>query len=405
MSAHIDVLIPTHAHPLLLPFAVSSAQAQSTSGVRIVIIGDGVGDETRDVVSPMLRDDPDLVFLDLPKVGRTGERHRHRVLAQTDAHLVTYLSDDDLLFPDHVVRMAALLQHVDVAMPMANHLLQNREVEISPWSLGEDPGRSMALGGASMFSLTGLSHTVQAYRKLPFGWRDTPRGFATDQYMLLQFMAQDWCRLQVDDTVTTVHLADSIRRDMNPQQRFEELRDASAWMRDGDGWAEFRNLAHRYVRRQAAHHVATLHAVRDAHDAEKQLEATQLLATLEQLRGLEDRVMQAEEALATSLGQRTELQANMETTLSKVADLESKVMEADAAKASAIERNAVMETKLQATLTLLEREAERIAQLERTLVERTAELAAVMATRTIRLRNSLVKRRSVRALLQWRRGG
>ena len=69
-------------------------------------------------------------------------------------------ADDDSLFPDHVERMLALLNEADVAMPLGSNLLPNGVVEAFPWALEDEPGRSMARSGVSLFSLTGLSHSM-----------------------------------------------------------------------------------------------------------------------------------------------------------------------------------------------------------------------------------------------------
>ena len=118
MSPRVEILIPTHDHPMLLPFAVATALEQTVAASRIVVIGDGVGDDTRDVMAELCRGDANLLLVDLPKAGRTGERHRHRVLVDSEADVVTYHSDDDLLFPDHVERMIDLVDHADVVMPL-----------------------------------------------------------------------------------------------------------------------------------------------------------------------------------------------------------------------------------------------------------------------------------------------
>ena len=340
MSPRVEILIPTHNHPLLLPFAVATAQEQSAPAARIVVIGDGVGDDTRDVMASLCRDDPDLVFLDLPKAGRTGEPHRHRVLADSRADVVTYHSDDDLLFPDHVERMLALLDHADVVMPMGAHLRPDGTAESSPWSLGEEPGRTMALGGTSLFSLSGITHTMAAYRRLPFGWRETPDGFYTDQYMLLQFLAEPWCRFDVDDVPTTVHLADSLRRDMSASQRFEEMSRVDDWMRHRDGWREYRHRVQSHLRRTAAQSMVDLHSISD-HLGLVSRENEELRARLDEM--------------------------------------------------------ATQDSQLQARIGDAERT---ISELVHALDARSREVEALMATRTMRLRRAFVCNRFVRAVLR-----
>jgi GalNAc5-diNAcBac-PP-undecaprenol beta-1,3-glucosyltransferase len=380
MSPRVDIVIPTHDHALLLPLAVASAQEQTVGGVRVVVLGDGVGDDTRDVMASMLRDDPELVFVDRPKAGRTGERHRAELLATTDAEHVTYLGDDDLLFPDHVERMIALLERADVAMPQSTHWHPDGEVDTSPWSLEDEPGRSMALDGVSLFSLTGLAHTMAAYRRLPFGWRDTPPGFYTDQYMLLQFLAEDWCRFAVDDTATTVHLADSLRREMTPLERYAELRGVDEWMRRRDGWNEFRGRAQRQLRRQAAEHIVALGG---AHD--------RLAALAQQLEELE--------------AARAESQAALDAQVQRIAGLDE-ALDAEVQRSTGLDEALDAERLRSAELSAaLDAERVRADALDEAVRAQSNELAAVMATRTMRLRALLVRPRAVRALLRWRRAG
>ena len=345
-----------------------------------VLAGDGVGDDTRDVMASMLRDDPDLVFVDRPKAGRTGERHRAELLATTDAEHVTYLGDDDLLFPDHVERMLGLLERADVAMPQSTHWHPDGEVGTSPWSLEDEPGRSMALDGVSLFSLTGLAHTMAAYRRLPFGWRDTPPGFYTDQYMLLQFLAEDWCRFAVDDTATTVHLADSLRREMTPHERYAELRGVDEWMRHRDGWNEFRGRAQRQLRRQAAEHIVALGG---AHD--------RLAALAQQLEELE--------------AARAESQAALDAEVQRSAGLDE-ALDAEVQRSTGLDEALDAERLRSAELSAaLDAERVRADALDEAVRAQSNELAAVMATRTMRLRALLVRPRAVRALLRWRRAG
>jgi chromosome segregation ATPase len=211
---------------------------------------------------------------------------------------------------------------------------------------------------------------MAAYRRLPFGWRDTPPGFYTDQYMLLQFLAEDWCRFAVDDTATTVHLADSLRRGMTPLERYAELRGVDEWMRRRDGWNEFRSRAQRQLRRQAAEHIVATGAANDRAAA------------------LEQQVADLERAHAETRAALDE-EAERSTRLAATLDAER-----------------VRNTQLNTALTAeLDAERVRADALDEAVRAQSNELAAVMATRTMRLRALLVRPRAVRALLRWRRAG
>jgi glycosyltransferase involved in cell wall biosynthesis len=57
-SPRVLVVVPTHDHPWALDLSVESALAQTVENLDIVVIGDGVVDETRDVVARLMeRDD------------------------------------------------------------------------------------------------------------------------------------------------------------------------------------------------------------------------------------------------------------------------------------------------------------------------------------------------------------
>jgi hypothetical protein len=272
-----DIVIPTHNHPLLLPYSVKSALSQSVSDIRVIVIGDGVGDDTRSVIHDLMREDSRIEFHDLPKAGRTGEPHRHPIIMSSSARIVAYNGDDDILAPDHLDLTLKKLEDHDVVAPLGTHIQRDGSVESNPWSLAEEPGRTMALNGSSLFSLSGLSHTTTAYRRLPHGWRTTPNGFYTDQYMILQFLEQPWCRFGLVPVPTVAHLADSLRRDMSDRERLEEIMRVNAWLRTADDWTNFRVMASESLRRNAAiHH----HGLFLAHQRLSELEATVTSALL-----------------------------------------------------------------------------------------------------------------------------
>ena len=284
-SPLIDIVIPTHDHALLLPHSIRSAREQTISDLRIVIVGDGVGDDTREVVRDLMADDDRIVFHDLPKAGgRTGEAHRNAIVGDSDARFVTYLGDDDLLFPDHATTMIDLLSDADLAMPPETPLAPDGSVSRSPWSLADDIGRQRALDGIGLFSLTGLSHTMEAYRRLPFGWRETPDGLASDQYMIMQFLEQDWCRCALADATTTVHLPSHLRRHMSPEERRIELDGVASRMFERGGWAEHRHRAAEDLRLQALNYALLSEAPADA---EMDRLREELAATHQHVRNLE----------------------------------------------------------------------------------------------------------------------
>ena len=51
MMSGAIVLVPTHDHAALLAHSIASAQRQTVEDLDIVVIGDAVGDDTRDLLA------------------------------------------------------------------------------------------------------------------------------------------------------------------------------------------------------------------------------------------------------------------------------------------------------------------------------------------------------------------
>lgn len=238
-----DILIPTHSHAPLLEVTLETAVAQTISDIAIIVVGDGVGDDTRAVVASAMERDHRIRFHDLPKGRRTGESHRHDIVLASSARFVTYLCDDDLLFPDHVERVAAHLGRYDVTMPPNTDVLPGGLVRSSSYTLEGGRGRRLQLAGQSLFGLSGLTHTVDAYRRLPEGWSETPEGYYTDQYMILKFLREPWCRIGRIDEPTTMQFQSVARRGVPMEERRAEMDWSYQWAREQDGWNQFRRRA------------------------------------------------------------------------------------------------------------------------------------------------------------------
>jgi glycosyltransferase involved in cell wall biosynthesis len=188
-----SIVVPTYRHVLLLPYALESALDQRDATVEVLVVGDGVEDATREVVG-RYGDDARIRFFDFPKGPRNGEAYRHEVLAEARGRIVTYLSDDDLLLADHVSTMRALLADADFAHSATAWFEPTGALQYHPWNVAESAFAAAMRSGVNAIGLTGTSHTLDAYRRLPQGWRTTPAGEPTDRHMWLQWLEQPWFR-------------------------------------------------------------------------------------------------------------------------------------------------------------------------------------------------------------------
>lgn len=248
------VLVPTHEHPATLDLAVRSALEQTVEEIEVLILGDGVGEETREVASGLLREDRRVRFLDLPKGPNHGEVHRGTAIESTEATIVCYLCDDDLLLPEHVESMRELLAEADLAHSQNGYLEADGSWHHFFADLSSPACRAWILRPRSnVVSLTGTAHTVAAYRRLPHGWRTTPAGHWPDHYMWQQFLAEPWVRAVTAPRVTALQFPSHLcgREDWPPERRRAELEGWRATLATAGGRARLEATIGRAVRTQA----------------------------------------------------------------------------------------------------------------------------------------------------------
>jgi glycosyltransferase involved in cell wall biosynthesis len=222
------ILIPTHRHAALLPFALESALGQEGAEIEVLVVGDGVEDSTREVMAGFARE-PRVRFFDLRKAPRLGEAHRHRILLdEAQGRVVAYLSDDDLLTPDFVVDMLGLLEDADFAHPVSTRFRADGSLEYFPWNYGRSEFQELGRKRIGSIGLTGTAHTVAAYRRLPYGWRTTPDGMPTDHWMWRQFLDLPGFRAVMGTRLTYLTFPELYWGDVPDEARASMLAD---WLR------------------------------------------------------------------------------------------------------------------------------------------------------------------------------
>ena len=218
-------LIATHNHAETLRHSIASVQNQSLQDFELFVVGDGVGDDTRDILSEFLAADGRIRFFDLPKGPRKGEVHRHAALLEARGRIVAYLGDDDLWFTNHLATLDDLLRKVDFGHTL-NLSINRNGVLIALAANLENPGfrQRMLSEQFNRFDLTFGGHTLFAYRRLRRGWETTPPEFPfTDLFMWRKFLSEPWCRAASAMVPTGICTATHLRPDMSNRERAEEL--------------------------------------------------------------------------------------------------------------------------------------------------------------------------------------
>ncbi|HEY3026603.1 MAG TPA: glycosyltransferase family 2 protein [Pyrinomonadaceae bacterium] len=232
MPVVATVLIPTFNHGPTLRHSVGSALEQTVSDIEIFIVGDGVPDVTREIVADLMHHDERVRFFDNPKGPRTGEIHRHRALAEARGEIVYYLSDDDLWLPDHVETMRDLLEEADYANALMLHLDAAGKLGVAPLDLSYPGERELVVMGRKGTSLSSMTHTLEMYRRLPYGWRTTPQEIFTDYYMQQQFLGEASCRAVSSMRPTMLKFKSEDRAGWTLDQRVSELEEWRRKFRD-----------------------------------------------------------------------------------------------------------------------------------------------------------------------------
>jgi hypothetical protein len=248
------IVVPTHDHAATLDLAVGSALEQTVAEIEVIVVGDGVGDDTREVVAELGRADPRVRFMDFPKGPHHGETYRGRAIAAAKAGIVCYLCDDDLLLPDHVESMAELLADADLAHSQNGHLDPDGSWQHYFADLSSPVCRAWLLQpGCNVVSLTGTAHTVAAYQRLPHGWRTTPPGRWADHYMWQQFLAEPWLRAVTATRVTALQFPSHLggREEWGAEERRAELERWRASLASAEGRARFEEQVRRTVTTQS----------------------------------------------------------------------------------------------------------------------------------------------------------
>jgi hypothetical protein len=221
-SPLVTVIIPTHDHASTLDLSINSVLAQSVDSLELVVIGDGAGDDTRDVMAAIT--DPRIRFVDEPKSPSRSELTRHKILADQASEVVCYLGDDDLMLVDHVETMVDLLTQVDFAHPLPVCIDSNGMFAAHPADLSIPGYRRWHLNHQhNAISLTGVAHRLGAYRRLPFGWRYPPAGWHSDHYMWMQWFDTPGLTFATGERLTVLKFDASLRQGWTARRRRDEL--------------------------------------------------------------------------------------------------------------------------------------------------------------------------------------
>ncbi|WP_205472897.1 glycosyltransferase family 2 protein [Nocardioides sp. SYSU D00038] len=223
-----SVVIPVHDKPTTLPLTVDTVLRQSVGDLEVIVVGDGVTDAVRSVVDDLVARDERVRFLDFPKGPHHGERYRHDAVRAARSDAIFYLCDDDLLLPDHVADLLALLQDAGLVQSYNGFLRPDGRVGFYPADLA-DPGHVRLMLDDRIrhnaVSITGTAHSRAFYDRVGERWDTTPAGEWPDHHQWRKLMRHPDFRGATSHRMTALQLPTSAngRVGWSPEQRLAEL--------------------------------------------------------------------------------------------------------------------------------------------------------------------------------------
>jgi hypothetical protein len=243
-----SILVPSHNRPNTLALAVGSALAQTIDDLEVIIIGDGVTAEVRAAAQRLASDDPRVVFLDLPKGEHHGEVHRDTAIRAARSDAILYLCDDDLLLPEHVADLLALLESGHTFVQSLNGYVDlEGRIHRKGGSLS-DPEAVTWLGRDDLrynfVSITGTGHSRRFYLELGRPWSTTPEGEWPDLHQWRKMVGQPGFSGATSARMTALQFPASQpeREGWDESRQFDELQKWAAVIRQPDAQARVDRL-------------------------------------------------------------------------------------------------------------------------------------------------------------------
>jgi glycosyltransferase involved in cell wall biosynthesis len=223
-----SILIPTHNHNLTLPMTVASVQQQYEQDLEVIIVGDGVTTEVREVALQIVKNDSRITFLDFPKGDHHGETYRDFAINESKSENIFYLCDDDLFLPSHVGNLLKLLETKEFVQSRNGFIDLNRTIRFYPtdlslsdhikWHLKEPQRNSV--------SVTGTAHKRSTYLQLECGWEAPPPNEWTDHFLWKKFFRLPNLKASTHPDMTTIQLPTHTGREGQSQEvRATELQE------------------------------------------------------------------------------------------------------------------------------------------------------------------------------------
>lgn len=222
-----SIIIPTYSRFATLGRAILSARKQTVQDIEVIVVLDGASPECRDVAKQHAAEDGRVRVLDFPKAPGRGQDNCDKAVQSARSDKILYCDDDDLLLPNHVQVLGALLDVADVAETRVASLGRLGGLHLTPCpSSNPKIRRLLANGKLKILFDTHFGHTAQAYGVFSSWCASRASNNSPVGEFLSGFAHSQGCRWASEDDITAISLHGAARRDMTAEQRSDEI---DAW--------------------------------------------------------------------------------------------------------------------------------------------------------------------------------
>ena len=231
MAPRFSVLLPTHDRADVLGFAIRSVLAQTEPDFELLVVADGCTDSTTDVVAGF--DDARIRFFDLPKAPHYGYANRNFALRAARGRLIAFAAHDDLLLPDHLEKMGALLDGEGAAWGHSRPAWVSSDGVIVPFgvNLGFADEMQAFMERANTIPASCVVHTRAALEQAGFWPEDVPA--AADWVLWRRMLDASGGRAARLADPTCLHFSADWKKSRHSGseevRRFLAIADATAW--------------------------------------------------------------------------------------------------------------------------------------------------------------------------------
>ena len=204
-----DVILPTRGRAHTIGFAIASVLDQTIGDFTLEVVGDGCDEATERTVRAV--GDPRIRFSRFEKGSGFGYANRNAVLRRGRSPYVAYMTDDDLMFPDHLERARAALERPGPSLVAFRAAQVRFPDDLDPnffafdWNLGSlsDFLRNWFVGSANLVHRRWLFDRIGYWDETLFRFGDREfhsrarragEAIFRDEVTLLRFFAAQWDR-------------------------------------------------------------------------------------------------------------------------------------------------------------------------------------------------------------------